>query len=227
MVTVSYAIAKEIRQSYPRWAARVVTVANGVDRALLRIPKPEKQEGANIRFGVVGSLIPRKDVRTAVEAFKRLDSDGAELEIIGDGPEGADLKQLAAALGLKDRVHFAGHVSPNEIPCRLSRMDVLVLCSRSEGRPNVVLEAMAAALPVLATDIDGVREIVVQGNNGFLFDPGDVERLSACMRYLLEHPEERGAMGRASRQRIMDHGLSWDATASKYIEIYKKTTRSR
>lgn len=226
VVTVSYAIGQEIRESYPRWAARVVTIPNGVDRAFLRIPKPQRWERTNIRFGVVGSLIPRKDVRTAIEAFNRLNSDSAELEIIGEGPEGSDLKRLVASLGLNDRIHFAGHVSPHEIPDHLSRMDVMVLCSRSEGRPNVVLEAMAAALPVLATDIDGVREIVLPGNNGFLFDPGDVQHLSTCMRYLLEHPEDRDAMGQASRQRILDQGLFWDATASKYVEIYEQAIRS-
>ncbi len=224
VVTVSRAIENEVKAANPRWAARVVTIPNGVDRAHLRIPHKEGiGEGGVVRFGVVGSLIPRKDVHTIVEAFKALDGgEDAELVLIGDGPERQALERLAVTRGIGDRVRFLGKVSPRDIPDQLGRLDVLVLGSRSEGRPNAVLEGMAAGLPVIATDIDGVRELVFSGVNGFLFKPGDVRRLSDCMRYILEHPSERYAMGRASRKVILDQGLFWDSATSKYAQIYQE-----
>jgi glycosyltransferase involved in cell wall biosynthesis len=101
------------------------------------------------------------------------------LEILGDGPRRSELERLAFDLGIDDAVRF--HGSSLDVPAFLSRIDVFVLCSLSEGLPLTVLEAMAAARPIIGTSVGAIPDLVTSARCGWVCPPGDAERLAECM----------------------------------------------
>lgn len=152
-------------------------------------------------IGVVARLSPVKDHRTLLQAFARLSSAHPRVHalLIGEGPCRAALEAQAQELRLTDRVHFAGRLSSSPNPHGL--LDISVLPSSSEGFPNAVVEAMAAGKPVVATDVGGVREAVVDGEVGKLVPPGDPVALAAGLEALLSNPALAKACGERGRER--------------------------
>ena len=123
--------------------------------------------------------------------------------IAGEGPLASTLAAQAVALGVSDRVRFLG--LRRDIPDLLNAADALVLSSAWEGLPNAIMEAMAAGLPVVSTDVGGVRELVQDGTNGYVVPPRDPLALADAMRRLMALPiAERQAMGLAGQSRIRD-----------------------
>jgi glycosyltransferase involved in cell wall biosynthesis len=110
---------------------------------------------------------------------------------------------MAATLGVAGRIEFLGWV--DDLSSVLSRWDVFVLPSLEEGFPLAALEAMATGLPVVASSVGGVPELVVDGKTGWLVPPGDVEALAARLHLLLSNPEQRLSMGAAAAVRVRDH----------------------
>jgi len=108
----------------------------------------------------------------------------------------------------------------DDIPSYLSDSDIFVLASWSEGRPMAVIEAMAAGLPVIASNIEGVNEIVQNDVTGLLFEPGDETQLAKHIANLSSDPEMRKRFGQAGRQYISDNKLLWSDTARQYEDIY-------
>jgi len=145
----------------------------------------------------------------------------ARLTIVGDGPQRQALKRQAESLGLKERVVFAGLAAPEAIPGLLAEANAFVLASVFEGRPNVVLEAMAAGLPVVASRIDGVTELVEDNVTGLLFEAGDLAGLAKRLRRLAEDEALRRRLGAAGRQSIVDRGLTWERTAEAYLRLFR------
>lgn len=224
VVCVSESIAAWVRSRYPQAAASVCVIENGVEDMFLEIAEKRNAATSGVcRFVTVGSLIARKGVERIVAALRRTSSN-AHLTIIGDGPEQARLHTLVDTFGLRERVRFAGAVPPPAVADRLADADVFVLASHSEGRPNAVLEAMAAGLPVIASHIPGVDELVEHDTTGFLFNPDAVDALAAYMRTLADSPELRRRFGCAGRDAIRRRGLYWRATAENYARVYRTLT---
>jgi glycosyltransferase involved in cell wall biosynthesis len=123
-------------------------------------------------------------------------------------------------------VEFAGLVPPTEVPHHLAWADIFLLPSESEGRPNAVLEAMAAELPIVASDIPGIRELL-HPDAGVLHDVGDWSSLARMIDVLSEDSANGLALGRTARRRIEEAGLSWTATAGRYAAIYRELTHVR
>jgi glycosyltransferase involved in cell wall biosynthesis len=117
-------------------------------------------------------------------------------------------------------VIFHGAVAPEEVPLFLQKADVFVFASFSEGRPNVVLEAMAAGIAVIASAIPPVLDLIEDGKQGLIFPVGDKKRLRELMEYIISHPEERSVMGEQARKFILSQGLSWQKTGQQYADIY-------
>jgi glycosyltransferase involved in cell wall biosynthesis len=142
-----------------------------------------------------------KDHATLLQAAARLAPRWPELRVVlvGDGECRHALESVARTLGLERRVHFAGRL-PNE-PNLHHLFDVSVLCSVSEGFPNSIVEAMAAARPVVATNVGGVADAVTDGETGLLVPPSNPERLAATIDELLLDPARRRALGAAARER--------------------------
>ncbi len=115
---------------------------------------------------------------------------------------------------------FAGAVSPDDIERHLQEADIFLFSSESEGRPNAILEAMAAELPIAATDIPGVRELVGE-DGGLLFPVGDAQTLARGVETLLADPIAARSMGRRAGRKIKEGGLTWEVAARRYVALYQ------
>jgi len=152
----------------------------------------------------VGRLDPVKGVLLLLEAFARVlrDHPEARLTIIGDGPARGEAEARAAGLGLGAAVTFAGYRTQAEVAAHLEEADLLVLPSFAEGVPVVLMEAMASRIPVIASRVAGVPELVEDGVAGFTVPPGDVATLADRMARLMADPEAARAMGDAGRRAV-------------------------
>lgn len=150
-----------------------------------------------LTIGVAARLVPVKGIKYLIEAISHL--DGLHLEIAGDGPERAELERHAAMFGVSDDVTFAGWV--DEISEMMSHWDIYVQPSVAEGFGIAALEAMALGIPVIATDVGGLREIIVEGETGYLVPPKNPGKLAARIRELGNDSGLRARLGEAARKR--------------------------
>ena len=158
-----------------------------------------------IILGTAGRLIALKGIEYLLRAAAALQAEfpGLRVEIAGAGPQRAKLEEAVAQLGLAGRVEFLGWV--NNIQSVLPRWDVFVMPSLEEGFPIAALDAMAAGLPVIASSVGGVPELVEDGETGWLVPPADVETLVSRLRSLLLNAELRLSMGAAAQARVRNH----------------------
>jgi glycosyltransferase involved in cell wall biosynthesis len=194
---------------------------NGVGNEFFSIEREYSAPGTRFRFITTGSLIPRKSLETALNALAKAGLDQAELVVIGGGPERSHLEELARALNLGSRIRFLGEIPPEQVSGELAAADAFVFTSTSEGRPNAVLEAMAAGLPIAASRIDGVAELITDRLNGLLFETGNTDALAACLTRLASDPDLRRRLGSAARQSLIDQDLTWDRAATQYLQVYE------
>lgn len=153
------------------------------DRLPLREP-----EGSNAKTLIcVGRLSPEKGQTGLLRAFAnlRVSHEGLRLRLVGDGPDRETLEALAGDLGLGDAVTFVGRLSETEALAEIARSDLLVLPSFMEGLPIVLMEAMALGVPVVASRVAGIPELVEDGSTGLLFPPSNWDYLGACIERLL------------------------------------------
>ena len=150
--------------------------------------------------GTLGRLVAIKDHATLLAAMAHL--PGVHLAVVGDGELRPALEAQAAGLGLAGRVHFTGWSA--DVPGALADLDVVVLTSRNEGTPMALIEAAAAARPVVATRVGGVAAVVADGFTGHLVAAGDAEAVASRIGLLLADPAGRQAMGRAARVAMAD-----------------------
>ena len=146
-------------------------------------------------------LAPVKGLPTLLKAAAPLlaKDEGVRLVLVGDGPDREALVSLAAGLGIAHRVCFTGALSND--PNLHHFFDISVLPSMSEAFPNTVVEAMAAARPVIASRVGGVPDAVEDGVSGLLVPPGDDDALADALQLLVSQPDERRRMGDAGRSR--------------------------
>ena len=166
---------------------------------------PSRHEGQTLLF--TGRLAGVKGVPVLLRALSALAPRHPELRLrlIGDGPERAVLEAMAAELGIAARTEFLGYRSQAEVAEALTEADVFVLPSFAEGVPVVLMEAMAAQVPVVTTRIAGVPELVDHGVSGLLVPPGEAEALTEALEALLADPDLRRSMGAAGRAKVEAH----------------------
>ncbi|MCT8330106.1 glycosyltransferase family 4 protein [Albidovulum sediminis] len=164
----------------------------------------KSREAFGRRALFVGRMDPVKGVPVLLRAFAAVAPDHADarLDLVGDGPAMASFREMAAASGLSDRIRFLGYRNQDEVAEHLEEADVLVLPSFAEGVPVVLMEAMASRIPVIASRVAGVAELVEDGVSGFVLPPGDDEALAAALRTLFDLPERGREMGRAGRRKV-------------------------
>jgi glycosyltransferase involved in cell wall biosynthesis len=174
-------------------------------------------------------LIPGKQVDLTVRAFQRLVQSGrpARLVIAGDGPCGPGLRRLVRRLGLTQKIEFLGAIPPDQVVQLMGRAHALVLASAREGRPTIVMEAMAAGVAIIAADIDGVRELIQPGRRGLLFPVGNIEALWAHMAALVDQPAVSRQMAQLARRWVTNRNLTWSSTAGQYHQAYNHLLRAR
>ena len=223
-VCVSEGVAQEIRTYFPRFADRTVVIPNGVDTEAFA-PGARRAEAAALRerLGIapeqlvaifVGSEWERKGLEEAILAVSR--APGWDLLVVGAGDR-ERYQAIATAAGGANAVRWAG-VSRDVAPL-YELADVLVFPTSYEAFPLVALEAAASGLPIVATDVNGVRELVRDGVEGFLVER-DPDQIAARLRRLAGEPELRTAMGRAARESALDY--SWDRMVDRHIALYEQ-----
>jgi glycosyltransferase involved in cell wall biosynthesis len=176
-------------------------------------------EADPILLGTVGRLDPVKDLSTLLEALRILRSRrrNVRLVIVGDGPERAHLGQQAARMGVGELVAFLGYRSGPR--CLLPAFDIYVNSSTHEGISLTLLEAMAAALPIVATEVGGTSEVVVQDHTGLLVPARSPDRLAMAIEDLIRSPERRRAMSDRARARV-EQQFSLQAMTKRYLDAY-------
>lgn len=216
VVVVSASMREQLIAAFPGMQDKMVFIPNGV--AIARRPAPSQPRGR--RLLAVGSLIERKQVNAILSALAHLPEEYT-LTVVGEGPEGAALVRLAEQLGVAGRVTWAGPCPPEHIGDIYACHDLLVHPARSEGRPNVVVEALAAGIPVVGADIPGVREILEASGGGLLFPVGDDSALAMAIRALLESSEKWAACAAAGPLWVEQEQLSWCACAQSYTDLFE------
>jgi glycosyltransferase involved in cell wall biosynthesis len=203
------------RHGVPR--NRIVVIPNFVDTRRFA-PAAEAPEPRSLVF--VGRLSPEKNLEALLEALAGL--DGTSLTVVGDGPLRADLEAHADRLGID--AQFVGPVAHERLPEILGRAEAFVLPSRYEGHPKAAIEAMACGLPLIGTDVPGIRDLVHDGETGVLCGTSASEIREAVER-VLGDPGLRERLGRGARAAV--EPLSLERTVDLEEEIIERAVRAR
>jgi glycosyltransferase involved in cell wall biosynthesis len=225
------AVSGEVATGLRTWSIpveRIVQIPNGVDTGRFVPPTLRDRQRAREALGLedanqvtvfVGRLSAVKRVDTLLQAWKNVHQvyPNARLLLLGDGPEHTVLQALADELDLGQTLTFCG-AQPDVLPY-LHAADVFVLPSASEGMSNALLEAMAAGLPCIVSNIGGNVDLISDGENGLLFLPGSVEHLNDVLLRLSRNDIERRDFGRRARETV-EANFSMDRVTEKYVELY-------
>jgi len=223
------AVARERRECRPD---RLVGVPNGIDLDRFG-PDPEARRALREELGIpqgafavgtVGRLFVEKGHAYLIRSLAPVLGDGFHLVITGDGPERENLASQAAALPRKDCVHLTGN--RRDVPRLLAALDAFALTSKSEGLPLVIPEAMAAGLPIVATAVGGVPQVVEESETGFLVEYGDEESLRARLCALDGDRQLARKCGTTGRERALGRYSSRRMVA-EYLELYRRVTEKQ
>lgn len=228
LAEAAFANSDEARRSaitdYTLDPDRVLILNNGVDlsryaRPVVRSGSAAKARGRSV--GLVANLRPVKDPECFIRAAGILAPRHPDVTFLlaGSGELRSPLEQLCGDLGIVDRVRFQGSVS--DMPAFLSGLNVAVLCSRSEGLSNALLEYMAAGLPIVASAVGGNTSLIDEGVHGLLVPPQDPASLAQAIERLLGDPHMAGAMGRAAQDRVRHH-YSLEVKARGLEDFYQR-----
>jgi len=231
------AVSERVRDAVVRelgpMRGRLTTLANAVDvgrfqgsgdRAAL-VRELAVEEGSELLL-VVGRLTEQKGHVHLLEAMHRIVAERprARLLVVGEGELRAELEASARATGLADRVHFLG--AREDVPLLLASVDLFVLPSLWEGLSIALLEAMAAALPVVATAVSGTDQAMVPGETGLVVPPGEAEALARAVVELLDDPARARALGHRARERV-EAVFGARAQAEEYLALYRRLVEPR
>jgi glycosyltransferase involved in cell wall biosynthesis len=224
------AVSGDIRAELVRHGtdpSRITVLLNAVDPAAFR-REPTRRDPArraigcgddDLVLGAVGRIERQKRFDILIDVFAGLSADRprAQLVIVGDGSLRGALGAQAARLGVADRVHLLGH--REDVADLHQGFDLFVQSSEYEGTPNAVLEAMAMETPIVATDAGGTRELLFDGEHGFIVPVGDRAALAAAIAAALDQPDAAHARARAARRRV-EADLSFEARTRRLEAIY-------
>lgn len=181
----------------------------------------------------VGRIADKKGLPTLIDAMFILKDSitNFRLYIVGGGPLKSTMEKRVSDLELNKFIKFKGRVSDQELTELYLSSDIVIVPSiiseygDTEGMPVVILEAMAAGTPIIASNVSGIPDAVKDGVNGFLVEQKNAKQLAEKILYLIEHPEVRERMGKEGRK-MVEEKFTWEKIAKKTIEIYKKTLRT-
>lgn len=224
-------VSGRLRTEAERMASgiEVQTIYNGFDPARF-YPAPQRQ--AREKLGIsgrekvllfVGNLLPVKGVDLLLTAFAQVAARDPNLHLylVGDGPLRRTLAEQSVRQGIQERVHFMGRRPYEEIPVWINSADVVVLASRSEGLPSILLESMGCGKAMVATDVGGISEILRDGETGFLVEPENPGQLAERLgNILVESPELARSMGERAFQ--ASKALTWEQNAQNTIQFYEQ-----
>ncbi len=210
--------------------ARIEVLPNGIDLAVFE-PRSTSERHAlratlEIPEGVplilaVAVLRPPKGIDRLIRALPTICEtiDDAQLLIVGDGPERGRLEQLATDIGIRDRVTFTGQRA--DVPDLMSIADVFVLPTLDDAQPTVVMEAMASRLPVIASRVGGIPDMIADGVDGLLVPPDDVAALEAAVSSILSDPARQADVAAAGRATV-EEKFSLDRQVERLTGLYEE-----
>lgn len=234
VIPTAVACSSSAAASVPGWVRRLArrpmqVVTNGVD--VERVARAGEEHylrpsnGAGRTVVTVGRMIPIKDQATLLTAFASASRPHDRLVVVGEGPLRAELEQLAGRLGVADRVELPGLLQRDDVYRLLGRADAYVSTSRGEGLPLSVLEALAARLPAVLSDIPPHREVAAATAAARLVPVGDARAFADALSRLLALPsEQRAALGRSARKAVTD-AFSVHSMTDGYARIYASLRR--
>jgi glycosyltransferase involved in cell wall biosynthesis len=221
IIAVSDAGASLLRKSKVGTSGKIVTIYNGIPDCVERAESHSKRE---LVIVMVARFTPAKDHEVLLKAFAGIPA-GPLLWLIGEGETRKKFEEMAQGLGIHDRVDFMGVRA--DVPHLLANADIFVLSSVSEQFPISILEAMRAGLPVIASNVGGVREAIIDGETGILVPSGSIDALREALLRLLRDAELRAQLGREARdQFVMKFMLSSMKEKSKhvYLEVLRENS---
>ena len=218
VIAVSADLRKRAQSAESIRADKIQLVYNGIDTARFRSPAPVADDRPPT-IVMVARLSSEKDFDSLFRAMlllkqRKLD---CRLKIVGDGFMRAEVHKLRDQIGVADVVELLGN--RDDVDTQLAEARVFVLSTNTEGLSISLLEAMAASLPVVATAVGGNPEVVVDGQTGFLVPQKSPDVLAEKLAWLIEHPSEAAAMGRAGRERVEQH-FDVRQTVREYEQMY-------
>jgi glycosyltransferase involved in cell wall biosynthesis len=207
----------------------VIDLESGQTSALTDQDLSLPPKGDTIRAVTVARLIPVKRLERFIQAISIARQAVPNLQgvIVGSGPEEEKLRRLSDTLGLTANPSHPGILflgQRSDIPQILSRMDISIMTSDQEGFPNIILEAMAARLPIISTPAGEAKDLIQNGINGYLIPFNDIDRLSQQIIHLAKSPELRLKLGEAGR-RIVEQEFSYPRLSENLLKTYQDIAR--
>ena len=207
----------------------VEVVPNGVDLKKFQIPDSKLQISSKLQVPsskiiiTTSRLVYKNGVDILIRAVAKLQVTSYKLQvfIVGDGPDRKDLEKLSAELGMADVIKFIGHVIPEEVPSYLYKANLFVRASRSEGLGNSFLEAMAAGLPTIGTNVGGIEDFLKDRETGFIVKSEDSEDLAKKIEWVLNNTEESKRIAENGRRLVFEK-YSWDGISKRIGRILEK-----
>lgn len=202
---------------------KIQLIPNGVDTRLFQPTSRTPNAARNVLF--VGRLVAQKNLERLIAAAGKLVSRfELRLTLVGDGPLRGRLETEARSAAVP--VDFVPFVDHQRLPDLFGRADVFVLPSLLEGHPKVLLEAMACGLPCLASDVDGIRSVVTEGETGLLFDPYDADALAAHLERVFTEPELARRLGAGARTRVVAR-FDLGTLVAREIDVLRRVAAGR
>jgi teichuronic acid biosynthesis glycosyltransferase TuaC len=223
IITVSSKLKNVVKREV--FFKNVVVINNGID--LRDYIKPmdinEQDINENMIILSVSNLIETKGIDLNIKAISRLVKSYSNIRyfIIGDGPEKKKLIKLVESLKLNDYVFFLGRLPHNEVIQYMYKSKVFSLPSWQEGFGIVYIESMACGKPVIAVKGEGIEDVIIDGKNGFLVKPQNVEDLTEKIDYILGHPSQTSLVAAEGKKNIVEN-YTWTINAIKTIEVYNQ-----
>lgn len=222
----SSATRKACEKIYMRHDYHIIPM--GVDASFFSPKRPDKllaQKYKENKFTIlfVGRFAEIKGIMYLCEALKLLATEGYEFKaiLVGDGPLRSDVESYVNDNNLKDFVDFTGWVNVLELPRYYSIADIFVGPSLSEAQGIVFVEALASGVPVLASNVGGIPDIIHDGKNGYLFKPRSGQEIFKKLEHVITHPNQLKKMSQRAPKSITNE-FSWDAIAKRYSDVMQK-----
>lgn len=202
--------------------SKIAVLPNAIEVSYVDSMAPRNVDRIPGRLLFVGRLFPNKGAPQMIEAVNGLADSSVSLDVVGTGPLEAELRKMVRHPG----INFRGALPEDELFRSFGRAEALILPTLGEGMPTVILEAMACRLPIIASDVGAVSELV-DDTNGKLVAPGDVESLRSAIAHVLTVPrEQRIEMGASSRRKVEER-FDWEPVAEKTLDVLESLVDER
>ena len=226
IICVSESMMHKIHKIANCEKTKIKFISNGIDKKLTeKYKKKNNSIKKDIILTTAGSLTENKNTVSVLKAVNNLTKRGFKvtLNIIGDGPCKQSIQNMIIKFNLQDNVIIHGALCQEDVFRIVGKSNIFILASYREGRPNVVLEAMAMGALVIASKIEGVMELIEDQYTGLLFDPNDFNTLEECIKKVINSNELLNQLPENALNYIRDRNLYWNETAEKYMDVYNSS----